>query len=58
MQRSHNGIEIRSKIWLEREKEPVFGRGRMFLLQGIEKYGPINQAAKEINISCRKAWGT
>jgi formylmethanofuran dehydrogenase subunit E len=56
MQESHNGIEIRSKVWLEREKEPVFGRGRMFLLQGIEKSGSINQAAKRINLSYRKAW--
>ncbi len=27
------------------------------MLEAIEKYGSINQAAKEINISYRKAWG-
>lgn len=26
------------------------------LLEAIDKYGSINQAAKEINISYRKAW--
>lgn len=57
MQKSHNGIEIRSKIWIELDGEPVFGRGRRFLLEAIDKYGSINQAAKEINISYRKAWG-
>lgn len=57
MQESHSGMEIKSKLWIEVEGEPVFGRGRRFLLQAIDKYGSINQAAKEINISYRKAWG-
>jgi molybdate transport system regulatory protein len=35
--------------------EPVFGSGRRALLDGIQKYGSINRAAKEINISYRKA---
>jgi molybdate transport system regulatory protein len=48
-------MEIRSKIWLEIRGEPVFGSGRYSLLQGIDKYGSINMAAKEINISYRKA---
>ena len=50
-------MEIKSKIWIESEGKPVFGRGRRFLLEAIDKYGSINQAAKEINISYRKAWG-
>jgi molybdate transport system regulatory protein len=49
-------MEIRSKFWIEIDKEPVFGRGRRFLLDAIDKYGSINQAAKEVNISYRKAW--
>ncbi|GBE01748.1 molybdenum-pterin-binding protein MopA [bacterium BMS3Bbin06] len=49
-------MEIRSKLWIEIDGEPVFGRGRMFLLEAIDKYGSINQAAKQINISYRKAW--
>ncbi len=56
MQKNHNDMEIRSKVWIEVSGEPVFGRGRRFLLEAIEKYGSINQAAKEINISYRKAW--
>ncbi|MBS1234401.1 MAG: putative transcriptional regulator, ModE family, partial [Nitrospirae bacterium] len=50
-------MEIRSKVWLEIEGRPVFGRGRRFLLEAIDTCGSINQAAKEINISYRKAWG-
>jgi molybdate transport system regulatory protein len=60
----HNGaadreetLQIRSKLWIEMEGEPVFGRGRMMLLDAIGRHGSINQAAREINISYRKAWG-
>ena len=56
MHKSTNEMEIRSKLWIEINGEPVFGRGRRYLLQAIDKYGSINQAAKEINISYRKAW--
>ena len=50
-------IRIKSKLWLEVEGRPVFGRGRRFLLEAIDKHGSINRAAKEIDISYRKAWG-
>jgi len=56
MQNSHNAMDIRSKIWIEVGGEPVFGRGRRFLLEAIDRHGSINQAAKEINLSYRKAW--
>ena len=50
-------MEIKSKLWIESEGKPVFGRGRRFLLEAIDRYGSINHTAKEINISYRKAWG-
>jgi len=50
-------MQVRSKLWIEINGEPVFGRGRRFLLEEIDKHGSINQAAREINISYRKAWG-
>jgi molybdate transport system regulatory protein len=56
MQKSHNGMEIKSKLWIEVGGEPVFGRGRRFLLEAIEAYGSINRAAGEVGISYRKAW--
>ena len=49
-------MEIKSKLWIEVDGEPVFGRGRRFLLQAIDEYGSINQAAKEISISYKRAW--
>lgn len=57
MQNCHSGLGIRSKLWIEVDGDPVFGRGRRLLLEAIDRYGSINQAAKEINISYRKAWG-
>ena len=56
MRKSHNGLDIRSKIWIEVNGEPVFGRGRRFLLQAIDSHGSINQTAKDVDISFRKAW--
>jgi len=57
MQKSHNGLDIRSKIWIEVSGEPVFGRGRRILLEAIDTHGSINRGAKEVGISYRKAWG-
>jgi molybdate transport system regulatory protein len=56
MQKSHNGLSIRSKVWIEVDGEPVFGRGRRFLLEAIENHGSINRAAEDVGISYRKAW--
>jgi molybdate transport system regulatory protein len=56
MQNNHNGLDIRSKIWIEVNGEPVFGRGRRFLLEAIDTHGSINRAARDLDISFRKAW--
>jgi molybdate transport system regulatory protein len=50
-------IQIRSKIWIEVEGQPVFGKGRRSLLEAIERTGSINRAATALRISYRKAWG-
>ena len=55
MRINHNELEVRSKIWIEADGEPVFGRGRRFLFEAIDSHGSINQAAKEVGISYRKA---
>ncbi len=56
MRKSHNGLAIRSKLWIEADGEPVFGRGRRFLLEAIDTHGSINSAARDVDISFRKAW--
>ncbi len=56
MRKSHNEIEIRSKVWIEAGGQPVFGRGRRFLLEAIDSHGSINRAAQAVDVSFRKAW--
>jgi len=49
-------LQVRSKIWLEIDGEPVFGKGRDELLCLIRNTGSINAAAKSMGIPYRKAW--
>lgn len=56
MHKCHNDMEIKSKLWIEVDGEPVFGRGRLLLLKEIRRHGSINRAAREVSISYRKAW--
>jgi molybdate transport repressor ModE-like protein len=56
MQNSHNEMQIRSKLWIDIDGEPVFGKGRMLLLKAIGSTGSINHAAQSVKISYRRAW--
>ncbi len=56
MSTAGSGIQVRSKIWLEIDGEPVFGQGREELLRLVQKSGSINAAAKAMGITYRKAW--
>jgi len=49
-------LQVRSKIWLEINGEPVFGQGRDELLSQIRESGSINAAAKAMGMPYRKAW--
>lgn len=49
-------IDIKAKIWLEKDGEPVFGMGRYMLLEKIETTGSISSAARELGYSYKKAW--
>jgi len=49
-------MKIRVKVLvLNDEGEPYMGTGPILLLQGIERLGSINQAAKEMKMSYVKA---
>lgn len=56
MSGSDSLLQVRSKIWLEIDGEPVFGQGREKLMRLIQKTSSINAAAKEMGIPYRKAW--
>lgn len=50
-------MEIRYKIWLEKDGKVIFGQGREKLFEAIEECRSLNAAAKKLNMSYRAAWG-
>lgn len=50
-------MEIKHKIWLERNGEVIFGQGRESLLRSIDEHKSLSTAAKKLHMSYRAAWG-
>lgn len=50
-------LTMRMHLWLEREGRIYFGIGRALLIEKIEEFGSLRQAAQELNMSYRAAWG-
>jgi len=50
-------IVLKLKVWLEdTDGDPILGDGRIALLREIEQTGSISAAARNLNLSYRKAW--
>ena len=50
-------LKLKSSYWIvDARNRIVFGRGRMEILEQIEKTGSINQAAKMLKMSYKTAW--
>lgn len=49
-------MKVKSKVWIEKNGKSIFGEGKTRLLQAIEKTGSINEAARSMRISFRRAW--
>ena len=50
-------MEIKYKIWIEKDGKVVFGRGRDDILKAIDEQRSLNAAAKKLEMSYRAAWG-
>ena len=50
-------MEIKYKIWIEKDSRVLFGRGRDDILKAIEDMRSLNAAAKKLQMSYRAAWG-
>jgi len=50
-------MEVKFKVWLQKEGEVVAGDGKVRLLKLIERHGSIQKAAQENGMSYRHAWG-
>ena len=49
-------LSINGSLWLESNGKRFFGPGPVTLLEYIELTGSINQAAKKMQMSYKKAW--
>lgn len=49
-------MKIKSKVWLEKDNQMIFGAGKSLILKAIDRTGSINQAAKELDMSYRHTW--
>ena len=49
-------MELKVKVWIERDGALCFGRGRAQLLDAIAQTGSISAAARKIGMSYRHAW--
>ena len=47
---------IRARFWITGNHSGYIGIGRIELLENIEQYGSISQAAKNMGMSYKKAW--
>ncbi len=50
-------MEIKLKIWLEKDGHVVFGKGRDRLFRAIDECQSLSAAVKKINMTYRGAWG-
>ena len=50
-------MEIKFKIWLEKDGHALFGEGRDQLLKDIDECHGLYGAAKKLKMSYRAAWG-
>lgn len=54
--RRETDFKVNGSLWLEYEGKRLFGPGPVELLELIEQNGSISQAAKQMNMSYKKAW--
>jgi molybdate transport system regulatory protein len=50
-------MELKYKIWIEKDGKVVFGKGRENILKAIQNGHSLNNAARKLQMSYRAAWG-
>lgn len=50
-------MEIKQKIWIEKNGKVIFGKGRDDILKAVAEQHSLNAAAKKLEMSYRAAWG-
>lgn len=54
--RAGSGVQVRSKVWLERAGKVVLSDWRADLLDAVERTGSLARAAEEMGVPYRTAW--
>ncbi len=49
-------LEVRSKIWIERQGDVVLSEWRVELLEAIDTHGSLSRAAEALAVPYRTAW--
>lgn len=49
-------MQVKSKVWLEKNGKLIFGRGKAEILKAVNRYGSLNKAAQKLNMSYRRVW--
>jgi molybdate transport system substrate-binding protein len=44
------------RLWVERGRKAILGKGRLELLEGIDRWQSISAAARQMGMSYRRAW--
>ena len=44
------------RVWVERAGQAILGKGRLELLESIERWQSISEAARQMRMSYRHAW--
>jgi molybdate transport system regulatory protein len=50
-------LHLRVHLWMENHGETALGMGRVMLLAKIREHGSLRQAAADMRMSYRAAWG-
>ena len=48
--------EVGVRVWIERAGRALLGKGRLQLLEGIDRWHSISEAARQMGMSYRRAW--
>jgi molybdate transport system regulatory protein len=54
--RKKSPLELKVRLWFERDGVTVLGEGRVALLEQIARTGCMSQAARDLGLSYKKAW--
>ncbi len=50
-------LNLKLRVWLEKNGEHVLGKGGKEILEAIDRYGSISSASKALGMSYRYVWG-